>query len=206
MRYLLVFGILIFGFSLAGKAQDADNVDEKDPYEWSAKVGSHAGIGWYVMAEPLRDYEVLDRLEIDVTNGQIDKVHLKQLYNVFKYRGVLVKSNYPDADGLLTMDGETVKVISYTDQTERHTRIGNVQTVAGKQVYLWSEALKVNNDAFRVPYQGQLKAQRNYLEKGMEGLVEKAKRLSQEKDQPFDALVIHKEQIKAIQYYTPGSS
>jgi hypothetical protein len=157
------------------------------------------------MAEPLRDYRVLKTEELDVTNGYIEQVHLKQLYNILKYRGIQLGKQYPQADALLTEAGGTLQLIQYTDDTERHRRIANVQTVAGKQVYLWSEPLKVNNPAFRVPYDGQLEAQRHYLAKGMAQVVEKAKTLSQEKDKPFDALVIKKDHIQAIKYFTPGS-
>ncbi len=212
LQFTIIAMRLLFTFLLSSllsgglaSAQDSVNLDEKDPYDWSAKVGAYKGMGWYVMAEPLRAYKVLDRSDIDVTNGQVDEVHLKQLYNIFKYRGLKLKKAYPEADALLSPDGSTVKVIRYTDDVERHRRIGNVQTVAGKEVYLWSEPLKVNDDAFRIYGEGQLEAQRNYLEKGMENLVKKANKVSQEKDQPYDALVIKKDYIQAIKYYTPDS-
>lgn len=206
MRSVITLGfllILTIGYS---SAQEKADIDEKDPYEWSAKMGAADSMGWYVLAEPLRDYTVLKTDELDVTNTYIEQLHLKQLYNIVKYRGIQLKKQYPTADGLLMPDGRTLKLIRYTDDTERHRRIGNVQTVAGKQVYLWNEPLKVNNNAFRLPAQGPLEAQRHYLKQGLEVLVKKAKRISQEQDKPFDALVIHKDHVQAIQYYTSGSS
>lgn len=183
-----------------------DDVDQKDPYEWSARVDQAAGIGWYVMAEPLREYKVLKVVPLDVTNDYIETVHLKQLYNVLKYRGIKLKRKYPKADALVTTNGQRLQLIRYTDDTKRHSRIGNVQTINDTEVYLWSEPLKVHEPAFQMSFSEPFEARRKYLQKGLASIVEKARNLANEKGQPFDALVFGKDRIQAIEYYEPSES
>ncbi len=203
MRIVMLLLLFFLWLSpLMNQAQENNDQQENEPYEWSAKVKASEGVGWFILAEPIRDYEVLQTFELDFSERHIQTLHFKQVKNVFKYKGILLGRENSEIDGFVTEDGVQFKVISYTDQDERHTRIANVQTVNGKEVYLFSDPLKVNKKAFEVPFDGYLPKEKDFLMETVENLVKKAKKRANQKGE-FDALVINQNGVTAVRYFNP---
>jgi len=205
MKKVILGLLVVSGVSLlTANGQSADTSRANSPYEWSSKVQKTHGLAWFILAEPLRSYEVMTTFEMSYPKRHTPSLNIKQIQYILKHKSRSLSEKYPGADGLLLTDGAKVQVIRYTDEVERHARIANVQTIGEKQIYLWAEALKVNKNAFSVPYNGSLPLTNDYLKDGMEQLVEKAKQMASANDQNFDALLIKGANVQAIRYFNPG--
>lgn len=200
--WVLITFLMALG-TLTANAQSNEQSQADDPYEWSSKVRATHGLGWFVLAKPLRNYEVLTAFEVSFPEQYTPSLNMKQFQYILKHRSRDISAEYPEADGLLWQGGTEVKVIRYTDDQERHARIANVQTIKGKEVYLWSEALKIHEEAFEVPYDGSLPLTDNFLKEGLTQVVKNAKQMGGD-GQDFDALLIKGASVQAIRYLNPG--
>lgn len=204
MQKLTALGIILMfaGISLVN-AQETNEKAVKDKYQYGAKMRATDGVSWYVFADPLKDYEVLETFELTFPKDHTRSLHLKMVRSLMGHKSLLLKDKYDTVDGIVTKDGETMKVIRYTNDKERHKQIANVQTINGKQVYCWGRPLKTAKKAFYLPYDGDLMLKQDFLKTKMKSLVKKAKTMAEEKDKTFDGLVIREGQVKAIRYFEP---
>ncbi len=199
---VLAIAFVIAGVSMTN-AQQTNEKEVKDKYRYGANVRATDGVSWYVFANPLRDYEVLETFELSFRKDYIQSFHLKQVRSVMANKSIRLKKRLGKVDGILTNDGYTMKVIRYKAGKKGHEGIANVQTINGKQIYCWVKPLKLNEKVFELPYNGDLKLDEDFFQMKLENLVSKAKNMAEEKGEEFDALVIRKGQMRAITYNDP---